>query len=175
MNLANMHETKEFKKQHKELSDTNIGMINNEVNGSKLVLTRLIGHREMEPTLAPKYTLKQIEKAKERIAEEQLELIKAGLITKSKDKKKTALTHELGVVGDWQKEQRNELRKKIPQVKRVYQEDPLIGINTKWSISDKCWNCSKYRYCVIFYQRSKADIWFNREPDLSSVPSHLLS
>jgi hypothetical protein len=33
----------------------------------------------------------------------------------------------------------------------------------KWSINESCWNCEKYKYSVIFYKRSTANIWFQKE------------
>ena len=47
MNLINMHETKQINKLM--IKNDSTFMLNDEVYGAKLVLTRLIGHRELEP------------------------------------------------------------------------------------------------------------------------------
>ena len=32
--------------------------------------------------------------------------------------------------------------------------------NMDWRIREECWFCHKYKHSMVFYQRSKATIWF---------------
>ena len=127
-----------------EVSDG--ALANKLLNGEKLILSRLIGHPELEPVRAPLFTRRQIEEAKIAIAEEKEAQRKAGnkysgtpggAATPAATPTPTAKSKVNPLVSI-----RNEIRQTFKTGPRHYQKDPALSNNIRWSIGDKCWNCS---------------------------------
>jgi len=56
-NLVNLQDRKNFKKKHLSIFEVSDGILANKLlNGEKLILSRLIGHPELEPIRAPLFT-----------------------------------------------------------------------------------------------------------------------
>ena len=170
-NLVNIQDRKNFVKKHLakfEVSDNLL--INKLVNGEKLVLYRLIGHPEFEPARAPLFTLDQVEEAKIAIAEERRAQVKAGNAKYPSSTPSDAASAATPAP----KSLRDDIRQVLKTGPRVYRKDAIVSSNIRWGIGNKCWNCEGYRYVILFYQRSKADIWFHKEESSAHMPASIV-
>lgn len=158
-----------------------------ELLGGRLILSRVLGHLEFEAVKKPVFSEARIAKTKFRLEEaerhkEEIEkyggIIVGGKIVQPEPRPPSGQSEqEDEVISEFLPEtdsmgatvmqstlvgSRFEGNRAIIEELRAVKEARynMPPLHMRWRITNDCHLCNKARYCLLFYQRSKAQIWF---------------